>query len=321
MKIFITGATGFIGSSLVKRLAKTEHQMTCLARETSDIQLAKEARARIFIGDVMDKAALQRSMEGCDWLVNLANFYEFWTTDRRVYHDVNVNGTRNVMEAAIATRVSKVLHVSTAAVFGNAEWPVTEASELGARCFGEYARTKREGDLIAWDLFEKKGLPLVVLYPGAVLGPNDPKATGRYIRNVLQRKMPVQVFTKSMFPFVHVRDVAEAIVKGLEKDGNIGEKYLIVSENLTFGDINKTLVDISGVKLPKLMLPDAMAMLGAYFMTGLANLFKKPPLLDMAVDQMCLMKHGLQADGSKAARELGFSYMPIRKALEEQVKP
>jgi dihydroflavonol-4-reductase len=164
-------------------------------------------------------------------------------------------------------------------------------------------------------------MPLVVIYPGAVLGPKDPKATGRYIRNVLQRKMPVQVFTKSMFPFVHVRDVAEAIVKGLEKDGNIGEKYLIVSENLTFGDINKMLADISGVKLPKLKLPDSMAMLGAYFMTGLANLLKKPPILDMAVDQMCLMKQGMQADGSKAARELGFSYMPIREALQEQVKP
>jgi len=321
MKIFISGATGFIGSSLVKRLAQTKHEMICLARESSDVQFLIEAGVTVFIGDVTDKASLLQGMEGCDWVVNLANFYEFWTPDRRLYHDVNVDGTRNVMEAALAKKVSKVLHVSTAAVFGNAGWPVTEASEMGARCFGEYARTKREGDLIAWELFEKKGLPLVVVYPGAVLGPNDPKATGRYIRNVLKRKMPVQVLTGSMFPFVHVRDVAEAIVRGLEKEGNIGEKYLIVSENLTFGDINKTLADISGVKLPKLKLPDSMTMLGAYFMTGLANLLKKPPILDMAVDQMCLMRHGLQADGSKAARELGFSYMPIREALEEQVKP
>ncbi len=321
MKIFITGATGFIGSRLVKRLAQTKHEMICLARESSDVQFLIEAGVTVFIGDVTDKASLLQGMEGCDWVVNLANFYEFWTPDRRLYHDVNVEGTRNVMEAALAKKVSKVLHVSTAAIFGNAVWPVTEASEMGARCFGEYARTKREGDLIAWELFEKKGLPLVVVYPGAVLGPNDPKATGRYIRNVLQRKMPVQVLRKSMFPFVHVRDVAEAIVRGLEKEGNIGEKYLIVSENLTFGDINEALADISGVKLPKLKLPDAMTMLGAYFMTGLANLFKKPPFLDMAVDQMCLMKHGMQADGSKAARELGFSYMPIREALAEQVKP
>ncbi len=321
MKIFITGATGFIGSSLVKRLAQTKHEMICLARESSDVQFLIEAGVTVFIGDVTDKASLLQGMEGCDWLVNLANFYEFWTPDRRLYHDVNVNGTRNVMEAALAKKVSKVLHVSTAAVFGNAGWPVTEASELGARCFGEYAKTKREGDLIAWELFEKKGLPLVVVYPGAVLGPNDPKATGRYIRNVLKRKMPVQVLTRSIFPFVHVRDVAEAIVRGLEKEGNIGEKYLIVSENMTFGDINKMLSEIFGVKLPKLKLPDSMAILGAYFATGLANLFKKPPILDMAIDQICLMKHGMQADGSKAARELGFSYMPIREALAEQIKP
>ena len=175
MKIFITGATGFIGSRLVKRLAQTKHEMICLARESSDVQFLITAGVTVFIGDVTDKASLLQGMEGCDWVVNLANFYEFWTPDRRLYHDVNVKGTRNVMEAALAKKVSKVLHVSTAAVFGNAGWPVTEASELGARCFGEYAKTKREGDLITWELFEKKGLPLVVVYPGAVSGRTIPK--------------------------------------------------------------------------------------------------------------------------------------------------
>ncbi len=137
---------------------------------------------------------------------------------------------------------------------------------------------------------------------------------------VIRGKMPAQVLTGSTFPFVHVRDVAEAIVKALEKKDNIGEKYMIVSENMTFGDINKTLSDISGTKLPKLVLPDSLTILGAHLLTGLANLVKKPPILDMSVDQMRLMKHGLQVDGSKATRELGLSYMPIRAALEEQVE-
>jgi dihydroflavonol-4-reductase len=241
MKIFITGATGFIGRHLIRRLKETQHELRCLARKTSQVGTLEEAGAMIVRGDVTDKQSLLAGMRGCDWVVNLANFYEFWTPDRHVYHKVNVDGTRNVMEAVIATGISKVLHVSSAVVYGNAEWPVTEASEMGARCFGEYARTKREGDLIAWELYKKENLPLIVIYPGAVLGPNDPKAAGRYVRNLIRGKMPVQVLTSSLFPFVHVRDVAEAIVKGLEKEGNIGEKYLLVSENMTFGDINRML--------------------------------------------------------------------------------
>jgi len=320
MKIFITGATGFIGTHLIRRLKETQHKLHCLARMTSQVGTLREADAIVIRGDVTDKQSILNGMRGCEWVINLANFYEFWTPDRHVYHEVNINGTRNVMEAVIATGVSKVVHVSTAAVYGNAEWPVTEASEMGTSCFSEYARTKREGDLIAWELYEKETLPLVVIYPGAVFGPDDPKAVGRYVKNVLNRKMPAQVFTGSLFPFVHVRDVAEAIVKGLEKEDNIGEKYLIVSENMTFGDINKTLSDISGVKLPKLVLPDFLAMLGAYLLTGLANLVRKPPILDMSVDQMRLMKQGLQVDGDKATRELGLSYMPIHAALEEQVE-
>ena len=320
MKIFITGATGFIGTHLIGRLKKTQHKLYCLARMTSQVGTLEEADAIVIRGDITDKQSILNGMRGCDWVINLANFYEFWAPDQRVYHEVNIKGTRNVMEAVIATGVSKVVHVSTAAIYGNAEWPVTEASKMGTRCFSEYAQTKRKGDLIAWELYEKENMPLVVIYPGAVLGPDDPKAAGRYIKNVIRRKMPAQVLRRSLFPFVHVRDVVEAIVKVLEMNGNIGEKYMIVSENMTFGDINRTLSDISGVKLPKLVLPDFLTMFGAYLLTGLANLVKKPPILDMSVDQMRLMKYGMQVDGSKAARELSFSYMPIRAALEEQVE-
>jgi nucleoside-diphosphate-sugar epimerase len=317
MKIFVTGGTGFIGTHLIRRLKETQYELYCLARVTSQVEKLEEAGAIVIRGDVTDKQSLLSRMRGCEWVVNLANFYEFWTPKRRIYHDVNINGTRNVMEAAIETGISKIVHVSTAAVYGNAEWPVTEASEMGTKCFTEYAQTKRAGDLIAWELYEKEKLPLVVIYPGAVLGPDDPKAAGRYIRNVIRGKMPAQVLTGSTFPFVHVRDVAEAIVKALEKEDNIGEKYMIVSENMTFGDINRTLSDISGTKLPKLVLPDSLTILGAHLLTGLANLVKKPPILDMSVDQMRLMKHGLQVDGSKATRELPKRVIrpPTRKCM------
>jgi len=319
MKIFVTGGTGFIGRRFVRALSGTDHAVRCLVRKTSDIGGLREAGVDLVQGDVTDKGSVLRGMEGCEWAVNLANLYEFWVPDRRAYHEINVTGTKNVMEAAIETDISKIVHVSTIAVYGDAAWPVTEESETGSRCFSEYARTKREGDLLVWDLHRQGRLPVVVVYPGGVLGPGDPKASGRYIGNLLGGKMPAQVFTGSEFPWVHVEDVAEAILRALETDGNIGERYILVAENLTFGEINDMLSEISGRKLPGLRMPDTLTMLMARFLTWTADLTGKPPVLDMSTDQMRLMKEGLRADGSKAARELRFVYRPIRSALEEAV--
>jgi dihydroflavonol-4-reductase len=320
MKIFITGGTGFIGTHLMKRLAATQHELICLTRRTSDCRVLEAAGAKIVEGDVRDKDSLTRGMEGCDRVINLANLFEFWIPDRREFREVNVTGTRNVMEAAHTAGVTKIVHVSTVAIYGNARWPITEESELGPDCASEYALTKRQGDLLAWEIAEEKQLPLVMIYPGAVIGPNDPKACGRYIKNVIRGKMPAQVLVDNMFSFVYVGDVADAIIKALEKDGNIGERYLIVAENHTFGDINRMLTEVSGVKLPKLLMPDWLLMLSAHLCTLLANIIRKPPILDMSVDQMRLMKQGWQIDGSKAVRELGLAYTPLVDALRETVE-
>ena len=319
MKTFVTGGTGFIGTYVVKRLAGTQHELICLARETSDRRTLEASGATVVTGDVTDKDCLLASMQGCQWVVHLASSFVFWVPNRDVYGTVNVDGTRNVMEAALEAGVSKVVHVSTAAAYGSAPWPLTEESPVGAVHFSEYARTKHEGDLVAWELYHKSGLPLVVVYPGAVIGANDPKAAGRYIRNIAQRRMPAQVLTDVVFPWVYVGDVAEAIVAALEKEGNIGERYLLTGENLSFGEVNGIIGEIAGVPLPRLRLPDFVTFVSAYILTMLSRFTKKPPILDMCVDQIRLMKHGGLVDGSKAERELGMVYTPIRDALREAI--
>jgi dihydroflavonol-4-reductase len=320
MKTFVTGGTGFIGTHVVRKLREKGHELHCLVRKTSDVTALQEMGASLIRGDVTDKESVLSGVSGCEWVVNLANLFEFWVRDRRAYHAVNVEGTRNVMEAARSAGVSKVIHVSTLAVYGNASWPVTEDSELGPECFSEYACTKRAGELLVREMFAEGGLPLVTIYPGGVLGPDDPKAAGRYLRNLVRRKMPAQVLTKSVFPWVYVGDVADAIVRALEKDGNIGERYLLVAENLTFGEINALVSEISGVKLPWLTFPNAVTMMGAHIATAIASVIRKPPMLDMSVDEMSLMRQGLEADGSKVVRELGLTYTPLRTALEEAIE-
>ncbi len=320
MKVFVTGTTGFIGSHTAERLAQAGHELACLVRSTSDTGRLKKLGVTLIFGDLADRASLLEGMKGSDWIVNIAAAYSFWLPRRRTYADVNVGATRNVMECALETGVSKVVHVSTMAIYGKpADRPFKEDSDPGPVRFSEYARTKYEGDLIAWDLHKTKGLPLVMVYPGAVLGPGDPKATGEYIQNLINGRMPATVCNGAFFPFVHVRDVAEVIVRAAEKEGNIGEKYLAVGQNLTFGEINQMISEISGVALPKLRMPDSLAMANAAILTLVADIVKRPPLWGMALDQIRTMKEGAEGDGSKAERELGIVYTPIRVAAEEAV--
>ncbi len=320
MNVFITGATGFIGRHVVKRLAQTEHRMCCLVRETSDVGELKKLGATLVTGDIVDKESVLEGMKGCHWVLNVAGLYSFWEPNKHVFTDVNITGARNVMECALETGVAKVVHVSTAGIYGKPEkLPFTEESPVGPDRFCEYFRTKYEGDLIAWDLYEKKGLPLVMVYPGAVLGAGDPKASGQYISRLIHRRLPATVFKNRYFTFVHVRDVAEIIVRAAEKENNIGEEYLAGNHHMTWGQGNEMISEISGVALPKLSLPGPLVMMNAALLTLIANIIKKPPLWGMATAQMRVMRAGYVFDGSKAERDLGITYTPIRLAMEEAV--
>jgi dihydroflavonol-4-reductase len=318
MKLFITGATGFIGTHLVQRLAQTEHEMVCLVRETSDVSTVERVGAILATGDVTYKDSVLEGMRGCDWVVNLANVYTYWEPEEWIYTEVNVKGTRNVMECALETGVSKVVHVSSMVVYGKpADVPFTEESPVGPVRFSEYAETKYQGELAAWDLHESRGLPLVMVYPAGVLGPGDHKATGEYIQDLIHRRRPATAFHDSIMTAVHVRDVAEAIVRALEKEDNFGEKYLIGKERLSIGDLMDMVCEISQVPPPPMQLPDSVVLATARLLTGLANLTKKPPYLGM--DWCRTAKEGFQGEGSKAERELGLTYTPIRRAIEEAI--
>ena len=320
MRIIVTGGTGFIGKHLVRRLSETDHQVTCLVRKSSDTTDLERLKVACINGDVTDPASLRTAIKGHDWVINLANVYSFWERDPRVYRSVNIDGTKNVMEAALEAGVSKVVHISTGGIYGKPkDAPFTEESEVGAVRFSEYFQTKYEGDQIAWELYRSKKLPLVMVYPMGVLGPDDPKTTGQYIRRILQHRLPARVLEDSVFTFVHVRDVAEIIYRAAKKANNVGQKYLAGKFRLTFGEINRMVSEISGVRLPLFFLPNFTVIPNAWLLTKIADIIKRPPIWGMAVDQIRVMKEGVRADGSKAERELAIEYTPIRTAIEEAV--
>jgi dihydroflavonol-4-reductase len=320
MKVFLTGGSGFIGQYVARRLVDGGHGIRCLVRKTSRTETLRQLGTELVEGDVTDRSSVLAGMQGCDWVFNLANVYSFWEPDKRVYTAVNIDGTRNVLECALETKVAKVVHVSTIGIYGKPpETPITEDSPVGPVQFSEYFRTKYEGDLIAWELHRTRALPLVMIYPVAVLGPGDTKTTGQYIERLIRRRLPARVLDHSTFTFVHVKDVAEAIVRAAEKKDNLGQKYIVGSARLTFGEINRMVGDIAGVPLPKLRLPDPMVTVNARLLTWLANVVKRPPIWDLSVDMVRVMKEGFVADGSKAERELSLTYTPIRTAIEEVV--
>jgi len=317
MKVFVTGGTGFIGKNTVTRLVESGHQCVCLIRNPLKQAVLNDLSVQFATGDVTNKQSLIEGMSGCDALINLANLYSFWEADTSLYKKINVDGTRNVMEAALQAKIQKVVHVSSIVTWGRSpDVPFNEDSPVGEHPT-EYARTKYAGDKVAWELFKNEGLPLVMIYPGAVLGAGDTKATGNQINLLINRRMPIRGLESTVFTFVHVDDVAEAIVHALDKEENIGEKYIIGNEQCTFGKINHWVSEIAGVPLPFLSIPNFMVKWNAFFLTALANLTKRPPLWGLSTDLVRGSLTPLKADGTKAEREFGISYKPVRQAIEE----
>jgi dihydroflavonol-4-reductase len=319
MKTFVTGGTGFVGSQVVRRLIRGGHEPHCLVRATSNTTELEGMGVALVTGDVTDKRSMLEGMGGCEWVVHLANVYSFWEPDKQVYHRVNVEGTRKVMECALETDISKVVHVSTAYVYGTPETlPFTEETPVGPVRPSRYTRTKYAGDLIAWQLCEVGGLPLVVIHPGIVLGVGDPRLTNRYIRRFITGRLPRVAFTEAVHTYVHVGDVAEAIVLALEKADNIGEKYLVGRHQLSIQELNELISEISGAAVPP-AAPGVVFVLNATLATWTADLTKKPPRT-APMDYVREIRDGCRFDGCKAEEELGLAYTPIRDTLEECIQ-
>jgi dihydroflavonol-4-reductase len=308
MRILLTGATGFIGGHLVRRLGHTWHEMRCLVRDPGAAPARALARrgAGLVQGDVTDPASVRRAMAGCDWVVHLANVYSFWERDPRVYEAVNVRGTAHVMEAALEAGVSKVVHVST-----------VEALAAAPRD-NRYAKSKYAGEQRAW-AFAKRGLPLVVLCPGAVLGRGDTKPTGRYMRDLACRRIPFRLCEDTVLSVVHVRDVVEAIVQALERPETVGGRYVIAGHLVSIGELNRMVSELARVPLPERRLPDALLRPLAALLTGIARVTGRPPRWGLSLDQARVLRRGFRCDGSAAARQLGLEYSAVREAVAEVV--
>lgn len=319
MVAFVTGAPGFIGSHVVKELVGSGESVTALVRDPEKAAALKDLNVEFIKGDVTDKNSLAGAMRDCEVVYHLANIYEWWLSDRKLFYRVNVDGTRNVLTTALEEGVDKVVHTSTAgAIFsGRNDQVVNEETQHSGHFIGDYTSSKFLAEREAFRIHREHGLPLVVVNPGAVIGPGDFKATGRLILDFLNRKLPGTFFEDLSLPYVYVKDVAKGQILASKK-GRIGERYILSGENITWRDYFRMLSEISGVEVPKRKISPAMAKFVASLSELKSFFTRKPP--NVAKELVKLMQHGGTVDNTKSREELGLDYTPIREALTRTVQ-
>lgn len=320
MNIFLTGATGFIGKYTARRLLSAGHRVRALVRDPRRLDGLPPLGLEPVFGSLEDPRALREGMAGCEWVVNLAGQYAMWHPHPETFRQVNVEGTRNVMQAALECGVQKVVHMSTVAVWGKpAQAPFTEDTPPGPRLLSAYARSKAEGERVAWEIARAHDLPLTVLHPGITLGAGDDRASGQYIQLLVFRRTPSTIFHNSPATYVAARDVAEAVRLAAENPASAGRRYLIGRETLLGREFAALVSQLSGVRQPPLRLPDWLVRAASYPFTALAALTRRPPLWTLSIDAGRTLQAGFHFDGSRAERELGLRYTPIRDALSEAI--
>jgi len=318
MKVFVTGATGFIGASLARELLRDGYEVRALARPESDRRNLRGLDLEICEGDLRDRDSLEKGLKGCEILFHAAADYRLWTRNPDVMYEINVGGTRNILEAALNHGLSRIVYTSSVGALGNPgdgqpgdeEIPVTLADMVG-----HYKKSKFLAEREA-ESFLKRGLPLVIVNPSTPVGALDikPTPTGRIIVDFLNRRMPAYLDTG--LNIIDVEDCARGHILAA-KLGRIGEKYILGNENLTLRRIFDMLEEITGLAAPRVRLPYTPILIAAYVNEAISRCTGKEPLIPLAGVQMA--KKFMYFDPTKAVRELGLPQRPVAESLAKAV--
>ena len=318
MKTLVTGATGFIGSSVVRELLKDGAEVRVLVRENSDTRNIDGLDVERAYGDIRDGESVKAALQGCDTFYQTAALYVFWAPDSKVLYDINVEGTKTALNAALEQGIEKVVYTSSMVALGfhGAKSPANEDAEFNLWDTGDhYAMSKYLGEVEARKICEK-GLPLVIVNPATIIGVRDIKPTpsGKVILDVITNKMPAYI--NGGVNLVDVEDVARGHILAAQK-GRIGERYILGNENMSIRDYLGLIGEVAGVKPPKLKVPYSVAITMGYVFQFLSNIIRRPPVMNAPMVR--LGSRYAYFNCSKAVNELGFPQTPIETAIEKAV--
>ena len=320
MTILVTGVSGFVGAAVARRLEASGYRVRALVRRTSPRGNLDGLKAEIVVGDVTDREVLRRAVTGCTGVFHVAADYRLWVRDPAPMYAANVEGTRNVMLAALEAGVDRVVHTSSVATLGyNADGtPADEEtpSRLDSM-IGPYKRSKYLAEQEVNRLVKDEGLRAVIVNPSTPIGPGDvkPTPTGRMVLEAAAGRMPAYVDTG--LNVVHVEDVAAGHVLAFER-GVVGQRYVLGGRNMTLRQILEEIADLTGRKPPKIRLPHGMILPIAYVAEALTRITGGTDPF-VTVDGIKMAKKKMFFSSTKAERELGYTARPARQALRDAI--
>jgi len=317
----VTGASGFVGSALVRKLIEAAHPVRVLLRPASDRRNIEKLPVEVALGDLGDKTALERALEGCTALFHVAADYRLWARHPQQLYQSNVAGTANIMQAALKARVGRIVYTSSVATLGlNADRsPADENTPVTLDdMIGHYKRSKFLAEAEVKRMIAEQGLPAVIVNPSTPVGPRDvkPTPTGRMVLDAACGRTPAYVDTG--LNLVHVDDVAQGHLLAFEQ-GVVGERYVLGGRNMTLQEILIEVARITGQKPPRVKLPHNLILPIAYLSEAWAWLTNGPEPR-ATVDGVRLSKKYMYFSIEKARRELGYNPRPAEEALKDAVE-
>jgi nucleoside-diphosphate-sugar epimerase len=312
MKILVTGGTGFTGSALVRRLIEDGHSVVALDyKEGIKTDELRRRGAEVVIGSVTDKAAVRSAVRGVDIVHHLAAAFRELDVPERYYHDVNVGGTRNVLEAAAEAGVEKVVYCSTCGVHGNIDRPPADET-APIRPADYYQQTKYEAEPIVLE-FYRRGLPATILRPAAIYGPGDPERFFMIFKRVAKGTFPMFGDGKTLYHPLYVDNLVDAFVAAMDPAVGNGEAYLIADEHyVEIEELVKAVARALRVDVRIPHYPVTPLVLAGHVCEKICKPFGiTPPIFPRRVDWY---RQNRAFDIRKAKRDLGYQ---ARVGLDE----
>jgi dihydroflavonol-4-reductase len=316
----VTGASGFVGSAVARRLIEAGYAVRVLVRPTSDLRNVAGLPVEIRHGTLEDPASLAAALTGSTHLFHVAADYRLWVRDPEAMFRANVDGTRALMERALAAGLERVVYTSSVATLGlNADG--TPADETTPSRYedmvGPYKQSKFRAEAEVRRLVAERGLPAVIVNPSTPIGPRDikPTPTGRMIVEAASGRMPA--FVDTGLNLIHVADVAEGHLLAADK-GRIGERYILGGENMSLAAILAAVAALSGKAPPRVRLPIAAVVPIALVAEGVARLTGKEPFVTL--DGLRMARKKMYFSSAKAVAELGYRMRPVQEALAEALE-
>jgi dihydroflavonol-4-reductase len=319
MVCLVTGATGFIGAALTRRLLAEGATVRVLVRASADHRLIRDLPVEIAVGDLQDPRSLEAAVAGCEGLFHLAADYRLWVRDRAELYRTNVEGTRALMRAAGEAGLRRIVYTSSVATLGLCPdgSDADETTPVGLPdMVGHYKRSKYLAEQAVAEM-AMAGLPVVVVNPSAPIGPRDirPTPTGRIIVAAARGRLPV--FVDTGLNVAHVDDVAAGHLLAYER-GRVAERYILGGENLTLAEILGAVAGLTGRRAPRRRIPWPIAM-------GVACLSETAARVGMVREPMAtrdavrMSRKRMYFSVDRARRELGYRARPANDAIRDAV--